>query len=55
MNFILISPNFPKNYWNFCRALKNNGVNTLGIGDAEYNSLSEELKNSLNEYYKVFT
>ena len=32
MNFIFISPNFPKNYWNFCRGLKNNGVNTLAIG-----------------------
>ena len=39
----------------FLKALKNNGVNTLGIGDAEYNSLSEELKNSLNEYYKVYS
>lgn len=53
MNFIFISPNFPKSYWNFCRGLKNNGVNVLGIGDAEYDFLSEELKNSLNEYYKV--
>ena len=53
MNFIFISPNFPKSYWNFCRGLKNNGVNTLGIGDAEYDFLSDELKSSLNEYYKV--
>ncbi|NME35188.1 MULTISPECIES: acetyl-CoA carboxylase biotin carboxylase subunit family protein [Fusobacterium] len=53
MNFIFLSPNFPKSYWNFCRGLKNNGVNILGIGDAEYDSLSPELKNSLNEYYKV--
>ncbi|MCI6152029.1 ATP-grasp domain-containing protein [Fusobacterium perfoetens] len=53
MNFIFLSPNFPKSYWNFCRGLKNNGVNVLGIGDAEYDSLSPELKNSLNEYYKV--
>ena len=53
MNFIFISPNFPKSYWNFCRGLKNNGVNTLGIGDADYDFLSDELKESLNEYYKV--
>lgn len=53
MNFIFISPNFPKSYWNFCRGLKNNGVNVLGIGDADYDFLSEELKKSLNEYYKV--
>ena len=25
-NFIFISPNFPTNYWQFCRELKNNGM-----------------------------
>ena len=53
MNFIFISPNFPKSYWNFCRGLKNNGVNTLAVGDEEYDNLSPELKDVLNEYYKV--
>ena len=53
MNFVFISPNFPKSYWNFCRGLKINGVNTLAIGDEEYDNLSSELKNSVNEYYKV--
>ena len=52
-NVIFISPNFPTNYWQFCRELKNNGMNVLGIGDAPYNGLTDELKNSLNEYYKV--
>ena len=52
-NFIYISPNFPANHWNFCYHLKNNGLNVLGIGDAEYDSLTDDLKNSLNEYYKV--
>ena len=52
-NFIFISPNFPTNYWQFCRELKNNGMNVLGIGDQPYNELSDDLKNSLNEYYKV--
>ncbi len=52
-NFIFISPNFPANYWLFCRELKKNGLNVLGIGDQPYNELSEDLKNSLNEYYKV--
>ena len=52
-NFIFISPNFPVNYWNFCRELKNNGLNVLGIGDQPYDDLSQELKDSLNEYYKV--
>lgn len=53
MNFVFLSPNFPKSYWNFCRGLKNNGVNVLGIGDAEYNSLSQELRDNMTEYYKV--
>lgn len=53
MNFIFISPNFPENYWHFCRELKNNGVNVLGIGDCPYDELTNELKDSLNEYYKV--
>ena len=52
-NFIFISPNFPTNYWQFCRELKNNGMNVLGIGDQSYDELTQELKDSLNEYYKV--
>ncbi|MCD8105132.1 MAG: ATP-grasp domain-containing protein [Lachnospiraceae bacterium] len=52
-NFIFISPNFPANYWHFCRELKKNGLNVLGIGDAPYDELSADLKSSLNEYYKV--
>ena len=52
-NFIFISPNFPTNYWQFCRELKNNGLNVLGIGDQPYDELTNELKSSLNEYYKV--
>lgn len=53
MNFIFISPHFPKTYWNFCDRLKKNGVNVLGIGDASYDSLQEELKQTLTEYYYV--
>ena len=52
-NFVFISPNFPSNYWLFCRALKNNGVNVLGIGDAPYDELTQEQKDSLTEYFLV--
>ena len=52
-NVIFISPNFPTNYWQFCRELKNNGMNVLGIGDQPYDELKPELKDSLHEYYKV--
>lgn len=51
MNFIFISPHFPKHYWKFSDRLKKNGVNVLGIGDAPYESLREELKRDLTEYY----
>ena len=43
-NFIFISPNFPTNYWMFCRELKNNGINVLGIGDQPYDDLNKNLK-----------
>ena len=52
-NVIFISPNFPTNYWQFCRELRNNGMNVLGIGDAPYDQLSQQLRDSLTEYYKV--
>ncbi|MBR2215570.1 MAG: carbamoylphosphate synthase large subunit [Selenomonadaceae bacterium] len=53
MNFVFISPHFPKHYWNFCDRLHKSGVNVLGIGDAPYDDLSDELKDSLTEYYFV--
>ena len=52
-NFVFISPNFPMTYWKFCRELKNNGMRVLGIGDCPYNELLQELRDSLDEYYKV--
>ena len=52
-NVVFISPNFPTNYWQFCRELRNNGMNVLGIGDCPYDQLSQELRESLCEYYKV--
>ena len=52
-NFVFISPNFPTNYWQFCRELRNNGLNVLGVGDQPYDDLMPELRASLTEYYKV--
>ena len=52
-NLVFISPNFPTNYWQFCRQLRNNGMNVLGIGDQPYEELLPQLKESLTEYYKV--
>ena len=52
-NFVFLSPNFPTNYWKFCKELKDNGMRVLGIGDEPYEQLDENVKNSLHEYYKV--
>ncbi|MCI6176737.1 ATP-grasp domain-containing protein [bacterium] len=53
MNFVFVSPQFPKTYWNFCDRLKRNGVNVLGIGDTPYDEIPNELKACLTEYYRV--
>ena len=47
-NFVFISPNFPVNYWQFCRQLRNNGLRVLGIGDQPYDTLLPELKSALH-------
>ncbi len=52
-NFIFISPNFPTNYWRFCRELKLNGLRVLGIGDQPYHEMTDDLRGSLDEYYRV--
>ncbi|MCR4935870.1 MAG: carbamoylphosphate synthase large subunit [Oscillospiraceae bacterium] len=52
-NFVFISPNFPENYWQFCRELSRNGLRVLGIGDCPYDMLRQELRDSLTVYYKV--
>ncbi len=53
MNFVFVSPHFPKTYWNFCDRLRRNGVNVLGIGDAPFDEIPLELKDCLTEYYRV--
>lgn len=53
MNFIFISPHFPETYCHFCSRLKADGVNVFGIADTPYENLSEELRSSLTEYYRV--
>ena len=52
-NFVFISPEFPKTYYNFCDRLKKNGITVLGISSTPYDQLRPELKSCLTEYYKV--
>lgn len=53
MNFVFLSPNFPPNYYLFCRALKQAGFTTLAIGEPEYADLAPELAETLDWYCKV--
>lgn len=53
-NFVFISPHFPDSYFRFVVALKNNGFRVLGVGDASYEELSQPLRESLTEYYRVY-
>jgi biotin carboxylase len=53
MNFVFLSPHFPPNYYQFCTHLNNLGVNVLGLADEPYDNISDALKTSLKEYYKV--
>jgi len=53
MNVIFISPHFPETYAHFCAGLRRNGVRVLGVADTNYENLSEELRHSLTDYYKV--
>ena len=53
MNVIFISPHFPPTYSHFCAGLRTCGANVLGIADAQYYELNNELRGALNDYYKV--
>lgn len=53
MNYIVVSPSFPANFIPFSVALKNEGVNVLGIGEDAYDTLPTDLKAALTEYYRV--
>ena len=53
MNFIMISPNYPDNYWMFCRGLKKYGATVLAIVDTAYDNLLPELKENIDECYVV--
>lgn len=52
-NFVFISPTFPKTYYQFPQAWKRIGGASLCIGEDYYDSLSEEMKNACDEYYRV--
>ncbi|MBQ6468582.1 MAG: carbamoylphosphate synthase large subunit [Lachnospiraceae bacterium] len=53
MNYIFISPAYPVTCTLFCDRLHEAGVNVLGIGDMPYETLNDQLKSALMEYYYV--
>ena len=53
MNFVFISPAYPVTCTQFCDRLHRRGVNVLGIGDVPYDTLNDQLKCALTEYYYV--
>ena len=53
MNFIFISPDFPKTYYRFCQELKNLGINVLGISQTQYFDLDEESKRKVIKEYNI--
>ena len=52
-NFVFISPNFPRTYYQFPKAWKEVGGTSLCIGEDPYDTLPQELKEAMDEYYQV--
>ena len=53
MNYLLISPNFPKSQEYFAARLKEKGITVLGVGTESYDELSSRLQEVITEYFKV--
>lgn len=53
MNIIFLSPNFPPSFYLFCRNLRDQGANVLGVADVPYDTLKPEQRTALTEYYRV--
>lgn len=52
-NLLYISPQFPWNFINFSRCLKQQGVDVFGVASDHYDQLPQVLKDSLRDYYRV--
>ncbi len=53
MNVVFLSPHFPPSWWRFVRGLRDVGATTLGIADENWEQLRPELRESLDDYYRV--
>ncbi|HYV49908.1 MAG TPA: carboxylate--amine ligase [Myxococcaceae bacterium] len=50
MNVLFLSPNFPPQFHLFCRALREEGMVALGIGDSPPHDVSRPLAEAVTEY-----
>ena len=53
MNVVFLSPHFPPNWYRFVTGLSQVGANTLGIADTGWENLRSELRDNLDDYYRV--
>ncbi|MDL2334505.1 MAG: ATP-grasp domain-containing protein [Chloroflexota bacterium] len=53
MNVVFLSPHFPPNWFRFAVALRGVGATVLGIADLNYEQLNPELRDALDDYYRV--
>lgn len=53
-NVLLISPDFPRTYFQFAKAFKKNGCRVLAIGSTPYNEIHPELRDNVDEYYQTW-
>ena len=53
MNVVFLSPHFPTNWYRFVVGLRAAGANTLGIADVAMEQMWPELRDALNDYYRV--
>lgn len=53
MNYVFISPHFPRNFKYFVTAMHKHGIKVLGIASEPYFNLDLELRQALTEYYRV--
>lgn len=54
INFIYISPQYPRRNYLWVQALAKRGIRVLGIGDSPYFDIPEELRSCLTEYIPVY-
>jgi hypothetical protein len=53
MNVVFLSPHFPPHWYHFVVGLSQVGATTLGIADVNWEQLRPELRDNLDDYYRV--